>query len=99
VAKTFEPNQISSSTSAAATALGPSTWYPLNATTQATYDTVYNALAGYFGAGQLNYGATDRLSLALHGLRAPPDRDHHQVLPLRGRHRVAWSATGTTTSA
>ena len=49
VAKTFEPNQISSSTSAAATALGPSTWYPLNATTQATYDTVYNALAGYFG--------------------------------------------------
>ena len=57
VAKTFEPNQISSSTSAAATALGPSTWYPLNPTTQATYDTVYNALAGYFGAGQLNYGA------------------------------------------
>ncbi|MES2857908.1 MAG: TonB-dependent receptor [Pseudomonadota bacterium] len=57
VAKTFEPNQISSSTSTAATALGPSTWYPLNATTKATYDAVYNALAGYFGAGQLNYGA------------------------------------------
>lgn len=57
VAKTFEPNQISSSTSTAATALGPTTWYPLNSTTQATYDAVYNALAGYFGAGQLNYGA------------------------------------------
>ncbi len=57
VAKTFEPNQISSSTSTAATALGPTTWYPLNATTKATYDAVYNALAGYFGAGQLNYGA------------------------------------------
>lgn len=57
VAKTFEPNQISSSTSAAATALGPSTWYPLNATTKATYDKVYDALAGYFGAGQLTYGA------------------------------------------
>ena len=57
VAKTFEPYQISSSTSTAATAFGPSTWYPLNATTKGTYDTVYNALAGYFGAGQLNYGA------------------------------------------
>ncbi len=57
VEKTFEPNQISSSTSAAATALGPSTWYPRNATTQATYDMVYNALAAYFGAGNLNYGA------------------------------------------
>ena len=57
VAKTFEPNQISSSTSTAATALGPTTWYPLNPTTQDTYNRVYNALAGYFGAGQLNYGA------------------------------------------
>lgn len=57
VAKTFEPNQISSSTSTAATALGPTTWYPLNANTKATYDLVYNALAAYFGAGQLNYGA------------------------------------------
>jgi len=57
VAKTFEPNQISSSTSAAATALGPSTWYPLNPGTKATYDSVYNALAAYFGANQLNYGA------------------------------------------
>ena len=45
VAKSFEPNQISSSTSTAATSLGPTTWYPLNATTQATYDRVYNALA------------------------------------------------------
>ncbi len=57
VAKTFEPNQISSSTSTAATALGPTTWYPLNPLTQSTYDAVYNALSGYFGAGQLNYGA------------------------------------------
>ena len=57
VEKTFEPNQLSSSTSTAATALGPTTWYPLNPLTQTTYDTVYNALAGYFGAGQLNYGA------------------------------------------
>ena len=57
VAKSFEPNQISSSTSTAATSLGPTTWYPLNATTQATYDRVYNALAAYFGAAQLSYGA------------------------------------------
>ncbi|CAN5604046.1 TonB-dependent receptor [soil metagenome] len=57
VAKTFEPYQISSSTSTAATAFGPSTWYPLNATTEATYNTIFNALAGYFGAGQLNHGA------------------------------------------
>lgn len=57
VAKTFEPNQISSSTSTAATALGPTTWYPLNALTKPTYDGVYNALAAYFGAGQLTYGA------------------------------------------
>lgn len=57
VAKTFEPYQISSSTSTAATAFGPSTWYPLNATTKPTYDLLYNALANYFGAGQLTYGA------------------------------------------
>jgi iron complex outermembrane receptor protein len=57
VAKTFEPNQISSSTSTAATSLGPTTWYPLNPLTQTTYDAVYNELAAYFGAGQLNYGA------------------------------------------
>lgn len=54
VAKTFEPYQISSSTSSAATAFGPSTWYP---STGAAYDTIYNALADYFGADQLNYGA------------------------------------------
>ena len=57
VAKSFEPIQISSSTSTAATSFGPTTWYPLNANTQATYDAVYNALADYFGAAQLNYGA------------------------------------------
>lgn len=57
VEKTFEPNQISSSTSTALTSLGPTTWYPLNPLTQTTYDAVYNELAAYFGAGQLNYGA------------------------------------------
>ena len=57
VNKTFEPNQISSSTSTAATSLGPTTWYPLNSTTQATYDMVYGALADYFGTAGLNYGA------------------------------------------
>ena len=53
----FEPQQLSSSTSTAATSLGPSTWYPLNALTKPTYDMIYNSLAAYFGAGQLNYGA------------------------------------------
>ncbi|GAB3754324.1 TonB-dependent receptor plug domain-containing protein [Lysobacter olei] len=54
VKKTFEPNQISSSTSTAATSLGPATWYP---STGAAYDTIYNALAAYFGTANLNYGA------------------------------------------
>ncbi len=58
VAKTFEPNQISSSTSTALTALGPSTWYPRNALTQVTYDAVYDALAAYFGAAQLGARGT-----------------------------------------
>ncbi|TXI49800.1 MAG: TonB-dependent receptor [Lysobacter sp.] len=58
VEKTFEPNQISSSTSTALTALGPTTWYPRNALTQVTYDTVYDALAAYFGAGQLGARGT-----------------------------------------
>ena len=53
----FEPQQLSSSTSTAATSLGPTTWYPLNALTKPTYDKIYNALAAYFGANQLNYGA------------------------------------------
>ena len=53
----FEAQQLSSSTSTAATSLGPSTWYPLNALTKPTYDKIYNALADYFGANQLNYGA------------------------------------------
>ncbi|MCW5579996.1 MAG: TonB-dependent receptor [Luteimonas sp.] len=48
----FEPNQISSSASATA-AFNPSTWYPA---TGESYDLVYNALADYFGADQLNYG-------------------------------------------
>lgn len=58
VEKTFEPNQLSSSTSTALTALGPSTWYPRNANTQVTYDAIYDALAAYFGAAQLNARGT-----------------------------------------
>ncbi len=54
VRKSFEPNQISSSTSTAATAFGRDSWYPA---TGASYDRVYNALAGYFGTSGLNYGA------------------------------------------
>ncbi|KGM54884.1 TonB-dependent receptor [Lysobacter daejeonensis GH1-9] len=54
VKKTFEPNQISSSTSSAATSLGPVTWYP---STGAAYNMIYDALAAYFGAANLNYGA------------------------------------------
>ncbi len=54
VKKTFEPNQISSSTSTAATSLGPVTWYP---STGAAYNMIYNALASYFGTANLNYGA------------------------------------------
>ncbi len=54
VDKSFEPNQISSSTSTDETRLGPVTWYPA---TGAAYDDIYNALADYFGADQLNYGA------------------------------------------
>lgn len=52
----FEPQQITSSTSTAASALGPSTWYPLNEYTQETYDMVYDALADYFGTANLVYG-------------------------------------------
>lgn len=43
----FEAQQISSSINATATQLDP---YPLNPTTKATYDSVYNALRNYFGA-------------------------------------------------
>ena len=53
----FEPNQISSSSSATA-AFNPTTWYPLNAVTKPTYDKIYNALNAYFGGNNtLNYGA------------------------------------------
>lgn len=48
VSKAFEPNQISPGST-----FGPDTWYP---STGAAYDTIYNALADYFGADQLNYG-------------------------------------------
>src|SRR5690606_2890377 len=52
----FEPNQISSSASETAV-FNPSTWYPLNARTQETYDMIYDGLADHFGADQLTYGA------------------------------------------
>lgn len=48
VSKTFEPNQIS-----AGSTFGLDTWYPV---TGEAYDMVYQALADYFGADQLNYG-------------------------------------------
>ena len=54
VRKAFEPNQISSSTSTAATAFSPDSWYPA---TGESYDAIYNALAGYFGTAGLTYGA------------------------------------------
>lgn len=47
--KSFEPYQISPGST-----FDASTWYP---STGAAYDEIYNALAAYFGAGQLNYGA------------------------------------------
>ncbi len=54
----FEAQQISSSIGAnalaEASALNP---YPLNDLTRSTYDQIYNALAGYFGTANLNYGA------------------------------------------
>jgi len=56
VRKGFEPNQISSSASATA-AFNPSTWYPLNPITQATYDMLFNTLKDYFGDADLDYGA------------------------------------------
>ncbi|MGO1542687.1 MAG: TonB-dependent receptor domain-containing protein [Luteimonas sp.] len=52
VEKTFEPNQISSSTTPTAT-FNPDTWYP---STGESYDMVYQALADHFGADQLEYG-------------------------------------------
>ncbi len=48
VSKAFEPNQISPGST-----FGPDAWYP---STGESYDAVYNALANYFGADQLNYG-------------------------------------------
>ena len=48
VSKAFEPYQISPSGT-----FGPDTWYP---STGAAYDTIFTALANYFGTDQLNYG-------------------------------------------
>ncbi len=56
VNRIFEPNQISSSGTATA-AFNPTTWYPLNDLTRSTYNSVYDAMAGYFGEDQLTYGA------------------------------------------
>ena len=55
VKREYEPLQLSSSASATAV-LNPSTWFPLNANTQQTYDTIFNALADYFGTANLVYG-------------------------------------------
>ncbi len=52
----FEPNQISSSALETAV-FNPTTWYPLNDRTRATYDMVYGAMADYFGDDALSYGA------------------------------------------
>lgn len=46
--KVFEPNQITP------WAIGSAGWYP---STGESYDYVYDALADYYGADQLNYGA------------------------------------------
>ncbi|MBS0583634.1 MAG: TonB-dependent receptor [Proteobacteria bacterium] len=51
----YEPLQLSSSASDTAV-LNPSTWYPLTADTKATYDSIFNALSGYFGPDNLVYG-------------------------------------------
>ena len=51
----YEPLQLSSSASATAV-LDPSTWFPLNADTQETYDQIYDAMADYFGTANLIYG-------------------------------------------
>lgn len=55
VRREYEPLQLSSSASATAV-LDPSTWFPLNASTQETYDEIFDALAGYFGTDNLVYG-------------------------------------------
>ncbi|WP_334178573.1 TonB-dependent receptor [Pseudoxanthomonas sp.] len=51
----YEPLQLTSSASATSV-LNPSTWYPLNDSTRSTYNTIFNALAGYFGSANLVYG-------------------------------------------
>ena len=51
----YEPLQLTSSASATAV-LDPSTWFPLNADTQETYDMIFDALSDYFGATGLVYG-------------------------------------------
>ena len=52
--RSFEALQITTRMNPSASQLDP---YPLNPTTQATYDSIYNALLGYFGAqSSLVYG-------------------------------------------
>ena len=55
VRREYEPLQLTSSASATAV-LDPSTWYPLNADTQPTYDKIYDAMADFFGTDNLVYG-------------------------------------------
>lgn len=55
VKREYEPLQLTSSATATAV-LDPSTWFPMNADTQETYDEIFDTLAGYFGPDNLVYG-------------------------------------------
>ena len=55
IRREYEPLQLTSSASATAV-LDPSTWFPLNPGTKATYDKIYNAMANFFGTANLVYG-------------------------------------------
>jgi iron complex outermembrane receptor protein len=88
--KSFEPYQISPGST-----FDASTWYP---STGAAYDEIYNALAAYFGAGQLNYGApiSYRWRCTACGPRqiSTNTKSYRLLLGFEGR----WAA-GTTTRA
>lgn len=79
----YEPLQLTSSASATAV-LDPSTWYPLNSQTRATYDKIFNALTNYFGR-PTGLRRQDPVPLALRRVWTAPDRNHHQGVPAAGR--------------
>jgi iron complex outermembrane receptor protein len=56
VAKSFSPYQISSAAGNATTAFGLASYYPLNAKTKTTYDSIYNQMLAEFPAIAANYG-------------------------------------------